>query len=261
MPETLLYAGKQRLSYAEYGDPGGFPILIHHGMIASIHEQGLFQRLAAAGSRLIALARPGYGGSSPYPLKNVAEWGEITAALVEALGLAQFDLLGISSGAPYCYAAARRLHQKTRRLFILSGTPALYDGQVRAMWPYPLNQGASLPELQTLAYDLFFAHLTPTERQAHPARDAMAHDCFGPALDLQIRAADWGFDLAQVTAPVEMRHSRADESVPLAAAQRTAHLLPRCRLDVREHDPHFSPQVLDDFIATAVLGTGSAQAG
>lgn len=261
MTHTLLYAGGQRLAYAEYGDPGGFPILIHHGMIASIHEQHLFQRLAAVGARLVVTARPGYGGSSPYPLRSIAEWGEIAAALVEALRLDQFDLLGISSGAPYCYAAAQRLPQKARRLFILSGTPALYDGQVRALWPYPLNQGASLPQLQTLAHDLFFAHLSPAERLADPVRDAMAHDCFGPALDLQIRAADWGFDLSQVTAPVEMRHSRADQAVPLAAAQRTAHLLPRCRLDLREHDPHFSPQVLDDFIATTVLGAGSAQVG
>ncbi len=49
-----------------------------------------------------------------------------------------------------------------------------------------------------------------------------------------------------------MRHSRADGSVPLVTAERTASYLPNCRFEIRENDPHFSQEVLDDFICTVM---------
>jgi hypothetical protein len=49
---------------------------------ASITDYHLFDRLIEAGTRLICIARPGYGESSRYVMINMAEWGDIVAVLV-----------------------------------------------------------------------------------------------------------------------------------------------------------------------------------
>ena len=253
---TLTYPPGQTLSYAEYGDPNGFPILIQHGMVASIRagERNLFQRLIDTGGRVICPARPGYGASSPYPMADVGEWGRIVSALVDGLGLAQFDVLGISSGAPYAYAIAAALPERVRNVFIISGTPALFDDHVRACWPYPVDTHASLPEMQRLAREIFFSHLSQSELEQDDNRDSLMNDCFGPGLDLKIRVLDWGFRLADIQAEVCMRHSRTDDAVPWTTAQITAGMLPNCRFETRENEVHFSQEVLDDFIRTAMAG-------
>jgi pimeloyl-ACP methyl ester carboxylesterase len=252
MLRHILDHNGQTLAYAEYGSPTGFPILAQHGLIASIKDGAAFSQLTGSGARLICAARPGYGQTAPYVLENIAAWGQLVSGLVDELRLVQFDVLGISSGAPYSYAIAHAFPDKVRQVFILSGTPALFDAQVQACWPYPLDPGASMPALQKLAYELFFAHLDPDALAADDIRDAMVNNCFGIAQDFKLRCADWGFNLAEIQTPVQMRHSRADESVPLISAQITARLLRNCQLEIREHDAHFTQAVLDDFILSTI---------
>ena len=121
-------------------------LLIHHGLIASITDVHLFHRLIQSGNHLISLARPGYGESSPYLMRNIAEWGDIVSVLVEELNLSQFDILGMFSGAPYSHAVGYPLPDKVRHIFIFSGIPALYDKSILAFWPYPVTKNAGLPE-------------------------------------------------------------------------------------------------------------------
>jgi pimeloyl-ACP methyl ester carboxylesterase len=130
MNQIVINKGGNAISYSEYGDIEGYPILIQHGLIASISDYQLFDSLIAAGRRLICIARPGYGQSSPYLMDNMAEWGRLVSLLADELTLAPFDVLGMSSGAPYSYAIGVKLPGKVRNIYIFSGTPALYDAQV-----------------------------------------------------------------------------------------------------------------------------------
>lgn len=249
MIQTLRYQDHFDLAYADPGPKTGFPILIQHGLIASIDDTALFQALLDLGARPISIARPGYGASSPYELKNMAAWGEVAAALVEALDLPCFDVLGISSGAPYAYALAHHFPIKARHVFILSGIPALYDERVQARWPYPIDTTAQIPALQKLAHELFFAQLSAQDLQSPDVRDSMQNDCFGIAQDLKIRVQDWGFRLEELRQNVTMRHSQTDGFL---LAETTARMLPHCRLEARANDPHFSKEVLEDFIRASM---------
>jgi pimeloyl-ACP methyl ester carboxylesterase len=249
MKQTITYNNGNTLSYAEYGDSHGFPILIQHGLIASITDYHLFDRLAALGTRLVCIARPGYGESSPYVMKNMAEWGEIVASLVKELRLSQFDILGMSSGAPYSYAIAYKLPTQTRNVFIFSGMPALYDEKIQSVWPYPVTRDATLAEMEKLAHDLFFSNLSAEDLEKEDMIASMANHGFGVAQELKIRGMDWGFTLADVKAPVYMQHSRFDN---FAAAEMTAKMLPNCTFIVKENDVHFSPQALDEFIQSVM---------
>ena len=260
MVNTVSYRSGRWLSYTECGNPKGFPILMQHGMIASINDSDLFGHLIAVGARVISIARPGYGKSSPYEMKDVAEWGEIVSILANDLHLSQFDVFGISSGAPYSYSISYRLESKTRNVFILSGTPALFDNGVVKHWPYPIKRNADISELQALARGLFFSNVLESDLLKNDIRDSMMNDCFGIALDLRLRCMEWGFPLSEVKARVHMRHSKKDNQVPFVTAELTSKMLPNCRMDVKEHGEHFSREVLDDFVDTVIAGyyTGAA---
>jgi pimeloyl-ACP methyl ester carboxylesterase len=252
MKQSIKYKGGNTLSFSEYGDRNGYPVLVQHGLIASISDYRLFDRLIESGTRLICIARPGYGESSPYQMADMAEWGEIVSILVDDLELAQFDVMGISSGAPYSYAIGYRLPDKVRNIFIFSGTPALYDEQVLEFWPYPVTKNASMAEMEKVAKEVFFPNVTQEDLLRDDIRDSLKNNCFGIAQDLRIRCMDWGFTLSEVRAAVYMEHSQTDSEVPLVAAEMTAKMIPNCQLEVRKGE-HFSEGTLDRFIRNVVL--------
>jgi pimeloyl-ACP methyl ester carboxylesterase len=252
LKQRLVLQNGITLSYAEYGARQGYPILVQHGLIASIGDANLFTRLVAAGYRLICAARPGYGESSAYEMENIAEWGEIVAALVAELGIEQFDVLGMSSGAPYSYAIGCKMTTQVRHIYIFSGTPALYAEPVAAHWPHPIQKNATVAQMISVAKEVFFANVTEADLLRDDIRDSMMHNCFGVAQELRLRGIDWGFELGAVQARVFMEHSRADQEVPLITAVLTAQMLPNCQLSLRDGE-HFSEETLDDFLCKVVL--------
>jgi pimeloyl-ACP methyl ester carboxylesterase len=252
MKQIVKYWDGNDLSYSEYGDKKGYPILVQHGMVASIDDYHLFDSLIEARKRLICIARPGYGDSSPYQMENIAEWGKIVSILDEKLGLSQFDILGISSGAPYSYSIGYKLQDRVRNIYIFSGTPALFDDRVLELWPYPIKKNASITEMQKVAKDVFFSNVTKADMKKNDIRDSMMNDCFGIAQDLRIRCMDWGFPLSEIRSAVYMEHSRTDKDVPFDTAEMTAKMLPKCQMEVREGN-HFSEEILAQFIKNVML--------
>jgi pimeloyl-ACP methyl ester carboxylesterase len=241
------------LSYTEYGNPNGFPILAQHGLIASIKEAAIFKPLLQQGARVICVARPGYGETPPIEMRNIGEWGDSIAPLVETLGLDQFDVLGMSSGAPYCYAIGSRFPLQARNLYVFSGIPAMYDDEILAQWPFEIQKGAPISEMQRLARDLFFTNLSEEDMTKDEITDAMRNDCFGFGLDFRLRSLDWGFILGDLKQRVYMRHARFDPVVPFITAEMTTKLLAHCSMLVEENDIHFSQDALARFLAMTVL--------
>jgi pimeloyl-ACP methyl ester carboxylesterase len=159
LKRKLIFSNGLRLAYVDLGDKNGYPLLIQHGLIASIDDTDLFDRLIQREVRLISIARPGYGESSPYLLDDYGEWGDIVSLLVQELHLTQFDILDMSSGAPYAYSIAYKIPEKVGSLFILSGIPALYDELVLSDWPYEPIRDLNISSLEELAHRLFFSNV------------------------------------------------------------------------------------------------------
>jgi len=253
MKRSYILKNGCQLSYTDYGTRNGYPVLIQHGLIASIEEEDVFESLIRSHARLICIARPGYGDSSPSILESFAGWAELISPLTRELKLDQFDILGMSSGAPYGYSIASRFSHQVRNLYVFSGIPALYDEVVLSHWPYEMNKNASFEDMERLAHELFFSNLTADDLKQKDIRDSMRNRSFGVAQDLWLRTRDWGFRLSDVRAKVFMRHSKCDDSVAFETAVRTAELLPNCELELLETGPHFSKEALDDFIRTMIL--------
>jgi pimeloyl-ACP methyl ester carboxylesterase len=248
MPQISIDTNGNMLYYAEYGSKSGYPILINHGLIASIKDYAIFERLIASGARLICMARPGYGDSSACLLNHIGEWADIVSILIETLNLSQFDCLGMSSGAPYSYALGYKFPDKVRNIYIFSGIPALYDEKVASFWPHKLNKNASMAEMEALAHELFFSNLSKEDLTKNEIQDSMRNNSFGIAQDFRLRGIDWGFKVSDLKGNVTMQHSKYDTAVPFITAEITSKLIQNCRFEIKENDVHYSGEALDDFI-------------
>jgi pimeloyl-ACP methyl ester carboxylesterase len=186
-------------------------------------------------------------------MNSFAEWADIVALLIQELGISQFDVLGMSSGAPYSYSIGYRFPDRVGNIFIFSGIPALYDDVVLSYWPYEIARNKSMTDMEILAHELFFSNLTEDDLKRNDIRDSLMNNAFGVAQDLKLRSMDWGFLLSDVKEKVFMRHSKSDEAVPFNTAIRTSELLPTCQLELLETGPHFSIEALDNFIEKTVV--------
>ena len=79
------------LSYAQYGDPGGFPIVNAHGGLACrLDVEAAASVAAQSGVRLIAPDRPGVGRSDPQPGRSILDWTRDVGELLDLLAIDRF---------------------------------------------------------------------------------------------------------------------------------------------------------------------------
>jgi len=248
---TIKISKDKYIAANDFGEVDGFPIVVNHGMIASIMDEYLFDSLVKNGYRVISFARPGYGFSTAFEMENIKEWGKIVEEILEKTNVSKIDILGMSSGAPYSYAIASVIPNKVRNIYIFSGTPALYNKNVLKLWPYPLNGNVSVTELQGIAKELFFTN--GIDQSDKGSIDSAKNECYGIALDLKIRCNDWGFDLREIENKVYMEHGLEDSSIPYSTAEITAGLLGNCVLHERKAGDHFSKELLEEFINNNII--------
>ena len=104
----------RHLSFAEAGDPAGFPVLCFFGVGSSRYLVLLFDDVARRlGLRVIACDRPGFGRSSPAAGGGFAAFARDVEALCATLRLRRVALWGHSVGCAYVAACA--LHEPLRR--------------------------------------------------------------------------------------------------------------------------------------------------
>ena len=107
------------------GDPGGasaLTLLWHHGSPQTGELLApLVEAAAARDIRLVAYARPSYGGSSPNRGRTVASAADDVAQVVDALGIDRFAVMGASGGGPHALACAARLPERVVAAVTLGG--------------------------------------------------------------------------------------------------------------------------------------------
>jgi pimeloyl-ACP methyl ester carboxylesterase len=129
-PRTSMIAtlaDGRRISWAEYGDPTGSPLVLLHGTPGSrLQFEFLHEPARAAGVRLVTPERPGYGGSDPVPGGiTFPGYADDLRQLLDHLGLASVTLGGASGGGGFAVAAAAAHPERVKRLILMSaGLPA-----------------------------------------------------------------------------------------------------------------------------------------
>ncbi len=79
----------------------------------------------AAGIRLIAVDRPGYGRSDPRAGGTLLDYAGDVAAIAQIIGLDRFAVLGTSGGGCYALACAAGLGSRLTRVGVVSGIGSL----------------------------------------------------------------------------------------------------------------------------------------
>jgi pimeloyl-ACP methyl ester carboxylesterase len=261
----------RRIAVHEYGDPNGMACVYLPGTPASGLSGAAYARAAeAAGVRLLAIDKPGYGGSDYHGGRTLLGFADDNAEVTERLGLSRFALFGESGGGPLALAVASRLPERVAVAVIAAGMGPpteswVLDGMKpsnrrlmalarRAPWALRVPMAATRrslldPRRRDRLIEQQLAHAGPADRRVleelsqqldvtASARDALRLSGRAAAQELALLARPWGFDLASVSCRVELWHGVEDVNVPVTVAERMAALLPDAVAHVLPDEGH-----------------------
>eukprot|EP01065_Artemidia_motanka_P013012 TRINITY_DN17176_c0_g1_i2.p2 TRINITY_DN17176_c0_g1~~TRINITY_DN17176_c0_g1_i2.p2 ORF type:complete len:288 (+),score=99.11 TRINITY_DN17176_c0_g1_i2:39-866(+) len=249
---TAKAADGRTLAWRQYGCADGFPVIFLHGCLNSRLFQPAWERTdeltAAAGARVLALDRPGYGQSDLPESRSYTDMGADLEAVADAAGVGRFAVVGYSSGGPHALAAAAAVSgERVACVGLLSS-----DAPYKALLPDLLGKmcgtaditPAAAKERAAASHQMLvkaYSGMRKEDRRAVAEADlseAARQDCGGPALDVRMESTDWGFDLASVTQPVLLWHGEDDDDVPVAAGRALSQHLPECRAEFVAGENH-----------------------
>lgn len=125
LPETRHFFSRgHRLAYSEFGAVSGTPVLYFHDNGSSRLEAAFFDRAARQhGFRLIAIDRPGIGGSDYYLTSSPADFCTDARQLMEQLGLDQFGVMSLGAGGIFALHMAHLYPAQVNFKLSLAGVP------------------------------------------------------------------------------------------------------------------------------------------
>lgn len=123
----------RKVQVAEYGDPAGAPALWFHGAFSSRLEAGFLDEPAReSGLRLIALDRPGVGGSDPCPGRSVTDWATDVLEVLDHLEIDTAAVGGLSNGGMYAMAVGSAVPGRVSRVVPVNSATPVADSAARA---------------------------------------------------------------------------------------------------------------------------------
>jgi pimeloyl-ACP methyl ester carboxylesterase len=231
----------------------------HHGTPnTGDPPEPLFPAATDYGIRLLSYDRPGYGGSTPRPGRDVASAAADTSGIADAMGIGRFAVMGHSGGGPHALACAALLPERV--LAVVSGSglaPFRAEGldwfagmspsgaaelhaaaEGRAALEHHFASSEFDPEVFTLADHAALAGAwgwvgAIAAKAMESGPDPMVDD------DLAY-VAPWGFDPGQVSAPVLYLHGGQDRMVPSSHGEWLARHTRSSELWLRPEDGHIS---------------------
>jgi pimeloyl-ACP methyl ester carboxylesterase len=131
--DVITLPDGRRLSWHEFGDPDGAPVIYTSGTpVSGLGGASYDQAAQTAGLRWISPDKPGYGDSDYHRKRSLTSWADDLTALAGHLGLDRFALAGESGGGPFTLAAA---HQLAGRVDVRLGVSPGWCGLGGGAWP------------------------------------------------------------------------------------------------------------------------------
>jgi len=112
------------LSFAEYGDLVGRPVLFMHGepgcrlLSTTQRRLGYDELMAELGVRLIRHDRPGFGPSDRHRGRRMTDTAADVATIADVLAIGQFAAVGGSGGTGHALATAAALPERASRVAV-----------------------------------------------------------------------------------------------------------------------------------------------
>jgi pimeloyl-ACP methyl ester carboxylesterase len=241
---------------------GTLPVFWHHGTPnVGTPPAPLFPASDPLGIRWVSYDRPGYGGSTPRPGRDIASAAGDVRAVADALGIDRFAVAGHSGGGSHALACGALLPDRVRSVLSISGL-APY-GAAGLDW-FAGMSAAGTASLRAAvagraAKERYEATSTEDDPGFIPADHAALSGTWswfltvvepalaagpGPLIDDDLAlVGPWGFDPAQVRVPVLLLHGGLDRVAPVSHAAWLAGRCPDAELQVVPDAGHIS--VLD----------------
>lgn len=267
--DTLTLSDGRSLGYAEYGPPDGEPLVFCHGTPGSRYSRPADASLLEKhGVRQFTLERPGYGRSTYHPGRTLLDWPQDVREAADALGLDQFTVAGFSGGGPHALACAARLPDRVTSAAVINGIgpvhpPGATDGmELRnriglrvaglplvprlIVWPI-VRKIRKDPDAGIDTVGDRFAAVDKSVLQRPEVRAvfrqdfsaAVQHGTKGYVRDARIFSKPWGFDLDEISVPVDLWHGELDTNVPMPMARYMAEEIPVCTPHIYSDEGHF----------------------
>jgi pimeloyl-ACP methyl ester carboxylesterase len=288
-PASVTVADGRVVAYEQVGDPAGVPVFVVHGTpnsrLSGLHPNR--SRVADAGLRLIGYDRPGYGHSIRHPGRRIIDCVGDVAAIANELELERFAVAGRSGGGPHALAVGARLPERVTRVLCSVGWAPFdapdfdwFEGMdavnVREFRWALEGEETLARELHRRSHELLDRladgptalmsdhELTPADRAVLEDKvlsrvlSASFHEAFrqgtcGWVDDDLAFTRPWGFDVAELQVPVEIRYGAGDVLVPAAHGAWLAAHVPRAIVTVDHSAGHLATpdQHLDQLRALA----------
>jgi pimeloyl-ACP methyl ester carboxylesterase len=251
---SCVLSDGRRLDYWEGGDPDGRGVLFHGGTpCTNVFGRWGHDAAQSDGVRLVAINRPGYGGSAMPPgAPSLLRTGHDTAELAQLLGLEEYAVLGTSGGAPFAVATAVADPTGLRAVGLVAGAgpwrlldapsedesdedkeyrvllDRLDEGDVAGAWAAAMDSAtrglSGLVGLEDEArVDAFFGGHPPQDPYNRALWAANLADVLarpdGYAFDNLAWGAAWDIDLSEVVAPTALWYGDTDVMVPASVGE------------------------------------------
>lgn len=277
-PHFFALDGGRTLAYECVGDPQGRPVFFFHGSPGSrLDVLSAAEAAQKHGWRIIAPDRPGMGQSGFKSGYTLLDYTDDIRQLADGLGFKSFGVMGHSGGGTTVLSCAYALADRLEFALDLGGwgpvtVPALRS-RMTALDQFFMARVLREPQIKVPAlFGVLFAgvgmaaKILPPQRfvgllnhsnyfcaadQAllsdpgmanalvESVRESFHQGSEGPAYDALLRYQDWGFELEQVKAPVQIFHGDDDVSAPYFFAEYKDQKLPHSQLHVFSGEGHF----------------------
>lgn len=262
--ETFRTASGHLMSYGDYGDPLGDPLIFFHGSPGSRFEAAqLHDEAYAIGVRLIAPDRSGLGQSEFNPDATILNHAQDALDLADHLGFSQIAAAGYSGGAAPLYALMHIAPERVVQGIDLAGWAPMADVAELRKTMAPLDRAyfrvaKFLPGLFNLTFRFLVraaqsddpkklaqfavSSMSPADRnwlrdyehleEFHAdVKESCRQGHAGPAQDAFNMYRPWGFDPRTTQCEVVIFHGEQDRFAHFALADWKANNLERCSLN------------------------------
>ena len=240
------------------GANGRLAVFWHHGTPnIGAPPEPLFAAAERLGIRWASYDRPGYGGSTSRPDRDVASAADDVSRVADALGIDRFAVMGHSGGGSHALACGALLPERLLGVVSVSGMAPF--GAEGLDWFEGFGPGGAA-QLRAAAAGraALEKHLAETDDEADftpedeaalagewswfidVVRLAIAGGMGGFIDDDLAAVGAWGFDPADIVAPVLLLHGGRDRAVPSSHGEWLARRCPSAELWLRPDDGHIS---------------------